>query len=264
MTARRIGIVGFGYIGRHVYEQIAAQPELGLGAAFVHNRTAAKLSGLPPDIVLAELGDFAARKPDLVVEMAHPEISARFGTAFLEHCDYMMLSVTALADRELEAKLLETCAAHGTRLFIPHGALVGVDNLFEGRGNWAEVTITFRKHPMNIDFSASGIDPGSITGETVLYDGPVRGIAAKFPRNVNTMATCALATVGLDACRAVLIADPSLDRAVAEVVAVGADGARLETLKAEPAVGVSGTGMLASQLASIRRAAGHEPGLNFV
>jgi predicted dinucleotide-utilizing enzyme len=264
MAAKRIGIVGFGYIGRYVYEQILARPELGLEAAFVVNRTAEKLAALPAEVVLADLGDFASRSPDLVVEMAHPAVTAAHGAAILERCDYMMLSVTALADAELERRLLDICAAHGTRLFIPHGALIGVDNLYEARANWREVTITFRKHPMNIDFSESGIDPESVTGETVLYDGPVRGIAGKFPRNVNTMATCALASVGLDACRAVLVADPALDVAIAEVVALGADGARFETRKVEPAIGVSGTGMLASQLASICRAAGHEPGLNFV
>jgi predicted dinucleotide-utilizing enzyme len=98
----------------------------------------------------------------------------------------------------------------------------------------------------------------------VVYDGPARGIAGQFPRNVNTMTTCALATVGLDRCRAVLVADPRLDVAIAEVRAVGRDGSIHQSRKEQPVVGVSGTEMLAAQVGSLLRAA-HvvTPGLSF-
>jgi hypothetical protein len=56
---------------------------------------------------------------------------------------------------------------------------------------------------------AASVEPGS-----VIYDGPARGIAAKFPRNVNTMVTCAFATIGLDRCRARLIAAATPDLGV--------------------------------------------------
>ncbi len=265
MTRKRLGIVGFGYIGSYIYDQITKRPDLGLDVAFVNNRSPERLENVPRDIVLDDLSDFATRTPDMVIEMAHPSISATYANAILSITDYMMLSVTAMADSHLSTRLIETSRQHGTSLFIPHGALIGVDNLWEGHENWAEVTITFRKHPRSMDFSAAGLDPADITSETVVYDGSVRGAAAKFPRNVNTMATCALASLGFDNTRGVVIVDPSLSTMSAEVIAVGKDGSLLETKKVEQAVGVSGTGMLASQLASIRRAAlGAEPGLTFV
>ena len=145
---------------------------------------------------------------------------------------------------------------HGTRLLLPHGALVGGDSLLEWRQQWAEVTITFRKSPRNIDFAVSGIDPAGIREATTVHDGSVRSIAARFPRNVNTMVTCALATVGLDVCRGILVADPALEVAVAEIVAVGKDGSRIETRREQPAVGVSGTEMAASLLRSVLLASG--------
>ena len=47
-----------------------------------------------------------------------------------------------------------------------------------------------------------GHNPAGITRETVPYGGPARGIAPLYPHNVNTIITCALATVGLNQCRA--------------------------------------------------------------
>ena len=259
---RRIGLVGFGYIGETIYRRIVKAPDLDV--AFVYARDPRRLVDVPWSDVIEDLYDFATREPDLIVEMAHPDISRQYGEAFLRKTSYMMLSVTALADAALEARLRATADEAGTTLYLPHGALVGCDSLYEGREQWSEVTITFRKHPQNIDFSASGIDPARITSATTVYDGPVRGIARLFPRNVNTMATCALATVGLDRCRGVLVADPALDVAIAEVVAVGRDGSRLETTKRQPAVGVSGTEMLESQFHSILLAAGSHGPLAFV
>ena len=107
----RIGLVGLGYIGRYVYEQITKQPELGLEVAFVHELAADRLAGLPAEIVVPEIRDFASRRPDLVVEMAHPAVTCEFGELFLQETDYMPLSMTAFADEDLQQRLLETAKA---------------------------------------------------------------------------------------------------------------------------------------------------------
>jgi aspartate dehydrogenase len=264
MNKKRIGIIGFGYIGRFIYEQIQSD-DSDLEVAFVWNRSTEKIADLPQHLVLNDLADFADCNPDLILELAHPTISAEYGEAFLSSTNYMMLSVTAMADQKLADKLEDTALQNGTNLFIPHGALIGVESLQEGRNNWKEVSITFRKHPNSLDFSNTDIDPASITSSTVVFDGPVRDIAKLFPRNVNTMVTCGLSTLGLDKTRAVLISDPELTSLSAEVTALGNDGSLLETKKVEQSAGVSGTGMLASQLGSIHRAMlGGKPGINFV
>lgn len=261
---RRIGVAGYGYIGRYLCDMIRTNPDWNLDLAFVWNRDPARLADLPPELVLEDLDDLAARSPDLVVECAHPAVTLAHGAAILRVADYLPLSVNAFADPRIEASLPALAEAEGRRIFIPHGALIGLDNLVEMRAMWDKVTITFRKNPANIDFGDSGIDPATIRGETLVYDGSVRGIAQKFPRNVNTMTTCALATVGLDRCRAVLVADPALDVAIAEVRAVGRDGSVHQSLKMQPVVGVSGTEMLAAQIGSVLRAAKvTRPGLNF-
>jgi aspartate dehydrogenase len=261
---RRIGLIGFGFIGAQVYRRVREQPALGLEVAFVHNRSAERLAGVPAELVLDDLGAFEERRADLVVEMAHPDYTRRWGERILAHADYLPLSVTALADDALRERLLAQARTSGRHLAVPHGALMGLDSLREWRHMWREVEIAFFKNPANIDFSESGIDPAALQGETVVYDGPVRGIASRFPRNVNTMVTCALATVGLDRCRAKLVSVPGLEVAIAEVKAEGKDGARLAMRKEQPATGVSGTEMFESQFASILRAAGLRETLEFV
>ncbi len=262
--AKRIGIVGLGFIGAGLAREILACSDGTLELAFVHTRSGRIPDGILMSAHAAKLEDFASFSPDLIVEAAHPAISREYGTAFLECADYMPLSVTALADDDLRDTLVSAAAHHNRSIFIPSGALVGTEGLVASRAMWKEVTITFRKHPKNIDFSDTTIDPVRIATETTVYDGPVRGIASLYPRNVNTMVTCALATLGLDRTRGRLIADPSLDHAVAEVEAHGTDGSYLATQKRQPAIGVSGTEMFRSTLRSVRVASGVRNPIDFV
>jgi aspartate dehydrogenase len=261
MSKARIGLVGLGYIGRYVYEQICSRRELGLEVAFVHDAVAERLAGLPQELVLADITGFASRKPDLVVEMAHPAVTRQWGSLFLQQTDYMPLSMTAFADEELRQRLVETTRRSRTCLFIPHGAVVGLENIYEGRDLWEEVTLVMKKSPKNLDFSAAPqFKPAEITQPTVLYDGPTRAVCPLFPRNVNTHATVALAGIGFDRTRSVLVADPSLSVSVIELIARG-KGVEMKIERSNPLKGVSGVFTLQSTLAAISRAKGSRPGM---
>ncbi len=252
----RIGLVGLGYVGRYVYEQISSQPCLGLEVAFVHDVAADRLSGVPAEVVLPDLAAFASRRPDLVVEMAHPTVTHRYGELFLQQTDYMPLSMTAFADQGLQDRLLETARRSGRRLFVPHGAVVGLESIFEGRDLWEDVTMVMRKNPRNLDFGAAPqFKPAEITTPTVLYDGPTRGVCPLFPRNVNSHATVALAGIGFDRTRSVLMADPSFDVSVIELMARG-KGVAMRIERSNPLKGVSGVFTLHSTLAAVCRAKG--------
>jgi aspartate dehydrogenase len=252
----RIGLIGLGHVGRYVYAQITSRPELGLEVAFVHERAAERLAGVPTEIVLPDIAAFPSRRPDLVVEMAHPSVTRQCGEMFLRETDYMPLSMTAFAEEVLQQRLLETARRSGTHLFIPHGAVVGLENIFEGRDLWEEVTMVMKKNPKNLDFSAAPqFENAEITRPTVLYDGPTRGICPLFPRNVNSHATVALAGIGFDRTRSVLVADPALEVSVIELTA-GGKGVAMKIERSNPLKGVSGVFTLHSTLGAITRAKG--------
>ena len=254
----RVGIVGLGFVGSRVYERLAADEVAGAEVAFVCERDSGRLAELPSELVLESLDGIAEREVDLVVECASPSVTLEYGRDLLAKADYMPLSVSALADDRLREELLATAHDAGTRLLIPHGALAGMEALCERGEDWREVTIIFRKPPDHIE------GPTGPPGCAVVYDGPVRGIATLYPRNVNAMVACALCTVGLDRCRAVLVADPALDCMEAEITAHGQDGSTLRVIKRQPGMGVSGTEIPDSVVRSIALARGAGAGLQFL
>lgn len=264
VVQKRVGLAGMGFIGRRVYDAICARPELQLKIAFVHDRQRERLADVPPELVLEDLLTAREASPDLIVEAASADFTRGYGAELLAIADFLPLSVSALSDPAVEHALREAARKAENRLLIPHGALVGLDALAERQHEWRSVTVTFRKHPEHIEPAALGAEPTEIRDPTVVFDGSVREAARRFPRNVNAMVTAGLATVGLDRCRAVLVADPGLTEAIAEVRAEAIDGGVVETVKRGPMVGVSGTEMADALLQSIVTATGRRGAVQFV
>jgi aspartate dehydrogenase len=261
---KRIGIIGFGQIGSFLYQEITQHPEYGLEIAFVHEAVRERVEKLPRGIVLERMEDFGRYNVDLVAEVAHPDAVRNYGPLILEKTDFFMLSVTAMADSALENKLQELSKKYGRKLFIAHGATVGLDGIQDGKEGWDKVTITMKKSPKNINFStAKQWDPEKIDKLTVLYDGPTRGICPLYPKNVNSHATLALAGIGMDRTRSVLVADPTLEESIIEIEAVG-DGNRIHIVRSNPIKGVSGKLTLLSVLESLKKIKESGPGLQIL
>ena len=71
-TKRRIGIVGYGHLGKFLTEAIVNHPKLEL--AFVWNRTKSVFdhSGIDTNLILDDLRNCGKTNPDLIVEVSHP------------------------------------------------------------------------------------------------------------------------------------------------------------------------------------------------
>jgi predicted dinucleotide-utilizing enzyme len=249
---KRIGLIGFGQIGSSLNEMLSAQPGLNMDLAFVHETNPERAAKIPDGRRLESMERFSLHKPDLVVEAAHPEAVRRYGALVLKECDFMVLSVSALVDAALENSIRSVCREKGTRLFIPHGAVLGLDGIKDGLSVWEQVTITMKKNPRNLNFDAAPhLKPDGIAKETVVYDGPTRGILPLFPKNVNSHATLALASLGMDKTRSILIADPKLEESVIVIDASGC-GNSIHIERRNPIKGVTGQLTILSILESLK------------
>jgi aspartate dehydrogenase len=258
-TTTRVGLIGYGLIGQAVREMIESNDN-GMEVVFINDADTSRLTDLG-DLGLEDLGDFDSRSADLIVEMAHPDVTRKWGTKILEKTNYMFISVTALADRDLELSIEATTAKHSTRAFVPHGGVVGMDALLENRAIWQSVDVVMKKSPKNVDCAAAGVDPDSITEETVLYDGPTRGICPMFPRNVNTHAAIAYAGIGFDRTRSRLIVDPSWSDATVAIHAK-APGVDLKVERVEEITGVTGASTPASIYNTVQMIGATGPGIH--
>jgi aspartate dehydrogenase len=262
---KRLGLIGYGAIGAELHQALELQHQGEVQVVAIWTRSqASHTPTVPADLHVMSLAALQAKRPDLVVEAASAAFVRECGAPILECADFMPLSLTALADEALLKRLLSAARANNHRLFVPHGAVVGADALLESRAQWQSVSIEFRKPADSIDAGDAAAGHHAEAAPAVLFEGTVRDIAHRYPRNVNAMVACALLTTGLDACRARLIADPSLQHAELRILALGKDGSELQITRRQPMVGVSGTEMARSLLGSVRRACELSETLHFV
>ena len=242
---KTIGLLGAGVIGARVGK--AAEAEGFATVAYVHARDRARATAAFPDArFVADAAEVGREDVDLVVESANAEVVRAVALDVLDHRDLVVFSLTALADDGFREAVRRRCAEAGTRLYIPHGGILGMDGIWDGRSELEEVSITTTKAPKSL---GSG-DPNR-TG--VLYDGPTRGACAEFPRNVNVHACLALCGLGFDKTRSVIVADPHA-KTMGHVIEVKGKGLEWRIEISAPAVGaVTGAYTPVSAVSTVRR-----------
>ena len=274
-TKRRIGIVGFGHLGKFLTEAILNHPKLELAFVWNRTKTAFENSNLEP-YILEDLQDCAKTKPDLIVEVSHPIVVKQNGELFLKTCDFMLGSPTALADEDLEETLYQAVNQYQNGLYVPSGALWGGEDIrkMAERGSLKGVTVTMRKHPSSFKLSGNiaEINAQVTDQEVVLYEGPVRPLCSLAPNNVNTMAAAAIGAnnLGLDKVIGRLVSDPNLpDWHIVEVEVFGPTNSlgnqfAVKTVRSNPADpgAVTGSATYNSFLSSIIRAQGKGSGVH--
>jgi aspartate dehydrogenase len=208
MSYRRIGIIGAGVIGQALCQEVIA---VGAEIAYVLVSQGGAGGGserratLPPAIsglVTSDVAHAMTQAVDLVVEAAHPDVLARLGPRILESADLCGFSCSALARPKTEAEITRAAKASGRRFLLPHGAILGLDGLADGRDLLEQVVITTTKSDTGLGL------PAGTTG--TVFDGPTREACHRFPRNVNVHAAIAAAGIGFDRTRSVVIAEPGL------------------------------------------------------
>lgn len=218
------GIVGFGRIGRRLAARLP-----GLHAILVRpeqSDDAAALLGA--DRVCTALGAFLARKPAVAIECASPRTLVDIGAVLLQAgIDLVPLSLTALADPEVERRLMAAAETGPGRIEIAPGAIGTLDLLATAReGGLRRVIYRQLKSPAmwQLTPAAALADLPSIRERSVFFKGSVRDVARRLPDNLNTSIGVALAGLGLDRTEAELVADPAISETAHELEIHAAPG----------------------------------------
>lgn len=196
---KRIGFLGCGKIGKALVRHIEELE--GAEVAFIQDPGFVNDLGLSCPVA-AEADEALYESADLVIECATAGVLRANVETILKHCDLMLFSVTAFADEEFERQTDELTAKWGHHIYIPHGAILGIDGLFDGRRVWREVSIVTTKSPKSLGRED--------TERTVVYEGPTRAVCSLYPRNVNVHACIALAGIGFDRTQSKIISDPAV------------------------------------------------------
>lgn len=193
--------------------------------------------------------DSCFERADLVIESAHQSVvpdvlrkSAQFD------CEVMILSVGGIL---LEPALLDGIKAKGVRIFIPSGAIGGIDLIkAAGVGKIYSVEITTKK-PLDAlkgapFFSHVDLDLNSILGEQVIYEGKAGEAVKMFPQNVNVAATLSLAGIGAQRTRVKIATSRTLKKNIHEIAVEGEFGRACFSIENEPSRANAKTSRLAA------------------
>src|SRR4029077_11019453 len=217
MTEMRIAIAGLGTIGRTLARRLAdGMPGLTLACVAARDEEKARgwLDEEGIEVPIVPLEEFP-QHADLAVECAPAAVLDRICRPMLgAGKQVMVLSCGALLPRP---ELLALAKAHGGRIIVPTGGLLGLDAVAAAaEGTIHSVRMTTRKPPNGLagapHLVANGISVEGLNEAKLVFSGTARDAAAGFPANVNVAAALALAGIGPDPSMAGIWAHPSRER----------------------------------------------------
>lgn len=234
---KRIALLGCGAIGTRLAEFIDSNANAVLSHVYDADMDRTKLlaSKLQHTPCIVENSHLLSMQPiDMVVEAASQDAVRDVGLSVLQNRkDLMIMSVGALLDESVFDVLTDACRDFGRTIYVPSGAIAGIDGLCAVREEIESISLTTRKHPRSLKgarfFDTSGIDPDLISEQTVLFEGTAGQAVSLFPANTNVAALLSLATIGSQRMRVRVIADPGTDKNTHLIEASGTFGSmRLE------------------------------------
>jgi aspartate dehydrogenase len=236
MPKKNVGLVGCGTIGT----QLALAIESGnianaslAGLFDVVNSNAKSLKSKlnsNPEIYF----DFDAlinSSANIIIEAASQQAVRDFGRPIIEaNKDLMIMSVGALADTTFLAELLDLAAVMNgqSRIYVPTGAIAGIDAIRSVRNVLDSLTLTTTKSPKALAgapfLEKSNVNIDTVTKITAIYEGSAAEAVKLFPANVNVAAILSLAGIGADKTKVRIVVDPKATTNQHEITATGSFG----------------------------------------
>lgn len=156
------------------------------------------------------------RITDIVIEAASQAAAKQYGKFVLKYKkDLFLMSVGALSDDSFSSELLDIALTNKNHIYVPTGAIAGLDAIRSLKGHLDSVTLTTTKNPKALAdapfFASNPVKLETIKESTLVYQGDALDAAEKFPANINVAVALGLAGVGLRKTRVEIIADPHIN-----------------------------------------------------
>lgn len=220
----KVGIMGCGAIANALVN-FRLNNKLNADIAFFFDlnkdsstKLAQKINAVSVDSV-----DELIENSDLILECASQGAVIHSIPRILETgTDVIIMSVGALLNQEFRDKIEKTAKYNGAKIYLPTGAITGIDTVKAARmGEIESVSLVTRKPPVSLgqDFEDDE--------EKVLFKGKASEAVIKYPKNINVSSTLSLAS-GIDA-DVTIIADPKIKNNTHEIRIKGTFGELVTT-----------------------------------
>ena len=236
MPKKTIGLMGCGTIGTHLTMaidsgRVANASLTGLFDIIDGNARALKTRLKSTPQVYDNFDRFVDSNADVIIEAASQQAVKNFAKRIIESGkDLMVMSVGALADTLFLAELLQlTPIRNGqSKIYVPSGAIAGIDAIRSVRHIADSISITTKKSPKALAgapfFTTRNVSLDNITKVTEIYEGSAVEAVKLFPANVNVAAVLSLAGIGVEKTMVRILADPETTTNQHEIVATGSFG----------------------------------------
>lgn len=228
----KIGLIGCGAIGKSLMMMAQKRFNDAFQITALCDLDHLKAKKLNKALGCGKVMGFKAliKSCDLVVEAASAKISFDVAQeALLKKKNVLVMSIGGILGRE--GKLFEIARRNKKRIFLPSGAICGLDGVKAlALAGIDSLTLKTYKPPQALKGAAfiekNKIDLDGIKEETMIFSGTAQEAVASFPQNINVVAVLSVAASGLVVPRVEIYASPELSRNV-HVIEVESKAARL-------------------------------------
>ena len=176
---------------------------------------------------------------DIVVEAASQDAVKDVALSVLQNKkDMLIMSVGALLDESIYDILSDACKDFKKTIYLPSGAIAGLDGIKSIKDELESLSITTTKHPRSLKgakfFETSDINLDEITSSTMVYKGTAKEAVTLFPANINVAALLSLTGIGSEKTSVTIVADPNTDKNTHHIEASGKFGKMTFTIENVP------------------------------